>query len=77
MGQDRAWVYCRVGHSGESSAGALKMQEINMEYYAAQNGLTITTRTFDVGSGLTVDRPSLHETKRAAIAGKINTYTTK
>ncbi len=72
MERDRAWMYCRVGYSGESSAGALKMQEISMESYAAQNGLTITARTFYVGSGLTMDRPSLQEIKRAAIAGKID-----
>ncbi len=72
MERDRAWMYCRVGYSGESSAGALKMQEISMESYAAQNGLTITACTFDVESGLTVDRPSLREIKRAAMAGKID-----
>jgi len=72
MELDRAWMYCRVGHSGESSAGVLKMQEISIESYAVQNGLTITTRTFDVGNGLTVDRPSLCEIKQAAIAGKID-----
>ncbi len=43
-----------------------------MESFAAQNSLTITARTFHVGSGLTVDRPSLCEIKWASIAGKIN-----
>ncbi len=70
--KNRAWMYCRVGHSGESSAGVLKMQEISMESYAAHNGLTITARTFDVGSGVTMDRPSLHKIKRAATGRKID-----
>ncbi len=72
MERDRAWMYCRVAHSGESTAGALKMQEISMESYAAHNGLTITARTFDVGRGLTMDRPSLHKIKRAAMDRKFD-----
>ena len=53
MERNRAWMYCRVDNSGESSAGMLRMQELCVESYASAHDLEIVGRTLDIGNGLT------------------------
>jgi len=48
MEKSRVWMYCRVDHSGESSTGLLRMQELCMESYAAEHDLEVVGRTFDI-----------------------------
>ena len=53
----RAWIYCRMAHSGPDSAGLLAMQRRQLEACAKEHGFEIVGYSSDVGSGLTFNRP--------------------
>ena len=55
----RAWIYCRMAHSGPDSAGLLAMQRRQLEACAKEHGFEIVGYSSDVGSGLTFNRPGL------------------
>lgn len=59
MDQKRAWIYCRVAHSGPDSAELLAMQRHRLESYAKEHNFEIVGSSSDIGSGLTFDRPGL------------------
>ena len=72
MAKNRAWMYCQVNHSGESSAGMLRMQELCMNSYASAHDLEIVGRTFDIGSGLTTACPVLEDFNQAVEDQKVD-----
>ncbi len=59
MEQKRAWIYCRVAHSGPDSAEVLTEQRHQLENYAREHGFEAVGSSSDIGSGLTLDRPGL------------------
>ena len=59
MEQIKAWIYCRVAHSGPDSAEVLAAQRNRLETYAKEHDFEIVGVSSDIGSGLTMDRPGL------------------
>ena len=72
MERNRAWMYCRVDNSGESSAGMLRMQELCVESYASAHDLEIDGRTLDIGNGLTAESSILEDFNQAVEDQKVD-----
>lgn len=66
MAWKRAWLYCRVAHNGPDSAEFLEGQRLRLESYAREHGFIIVGCSSDIGNGLTLERPGLHDFHAAA-----------
>jgi DNA invertase Pin-like site-specific DNA recombinase len=67
----RAWIYCYID-APEDTHGVLKGQHEKLDSYANQMCFTVVESSYDLGNGLTLNRPGLAELMEAAINGKID-----
>lgn len=72
MSGNRAWIYCRVDHSGSESAELIAIQKLQVECYAREYGLEVTGFSNDIGSGLIIDRPGLRAFLDAVEDGNVD-----
>lgn len=72
----RAWLYCRID-APEDTHGILKTQKRELLSYAEQMGFEVVGNSYDIGSGLILERPGLAECMESAIAGKMDVLIVK
>ena len=72
MGQKRAWIYCRIAHSGPNSTEVLAVQRHSLDAYAKEHSFEIVGFSKDIGSGRSMDHPGLLDFLSTAKDGKVD-----